>query len=44
VGVKGQDLLFDFKMIQKFVGHAGVFGKNERGFLQDAQGPKCDIF
>jgi hypothetical protein len=31
--MKGQDLLFDFKMIQKFVGHAGVFGKDEGRFL-----------
>ena len=31
-------------MIQKFVGNSGVFGKNERCFLLDAQRTKRDVF
>jgi hypothetical protein len=44
MGMKSQDLLFELKMIQELVGHSGVFGKNERCFFQNAQGPQRDVF
>jgi len=44
VGVKSEYFFLDVKMIQEFVGDACIFGKNEGRFLQNAQGPKRDIF
>ena len=42
--MKGQNLLFDFKMLQEFVGNPGVFRKNEWCFFEDAQRSERDVF